>query len=99
MKNRVQSANWRKRRTVNTIRRWLEGSNPDSGPIGQNNRPMVSWEIDRWRKEKVVIKEVRQKESNGGGRSVHDWQRVKSQFLEGLRFLRESFYILVVFYL
>jgi hypothetical protein len=25
---------WRKRRTVNTIRRWSEGFNPDSGPVG-----------------------------------------------------------------
>jgi hypothetical protein len=28
-----------------------------------------------------------------GGGSVHDWKRVKSQFLEGLRLLRESFSI------
>jgi hypothetical protein len=54
---------------------------------------MVSQEISRWRKKKAVIKEVRQKESNGGGGSVHDWQWVKSQFLEGLRLLRESFSI------
>jgi hypothetical protein len=27
----------------------------------------------------------------GGGGSIHDWQRVKSQFLEGLRLLRETF--------
>jgi hypothetical protein len=33
----------------------------------------------------------------GGGRSVHDWQQVKILFLEGLRLLRESFSILVVF--
>jgi hypothetical protein len=32
----------------------------------------------------------------GGDGLVHDWQRVKSQFLEGLRLLRESFSILVV---
>jgi hypothetical protein len=93
MKNRVQSADWRKKRTINTIRRWSEGSNHDSGPVGQSNRPMVSREIDRWRKEKAVIKEVREKESNGGGGSVHDWQRVKSQFLQGLRLMRESFSI------
>jgi hypothetical protein len=29
----------------------------------------------------------------GEGGSVHDWQRVKSQFLEGFRLLRESFSI------
>jgi hypothetical protein len=30
---------------------------------------------------------------HGGGGSIHDWQWVKSQFLEGLRLLRESFSI------
>jgi hypothetical protein len=39
---------------------------------------MVSQEIGRWTKEKAVIKEVHQKESNGGGGSIHDWQQVKS---------------------
>jgi hypothetical protein len=48
---------------VNTICRWSEGSNPDSGPVSQSNRPMVSQEIGRWRKKKAVIKQVRQKES------------------------------------
>jgi hypothetical protein len=68
------------------------GLNPDSGPFGQDDQPMVNQEIGRWRREKVVIK-VRQKESNGGGGSVHDWQWVKNQFLEGLRLLQESFSI------
>jgi hypothetical protein len=72
MKNRVQSADLRKKRMVNMIRRWLEESIPDSGPVGQSNQLMVSREIGRWRKDKAVIKEVCQKESNGGGGSVHD---------------------------
>jgi hypothetical protein len=75
------------------IRRWLDGSNLNSGPVGQNNRPMISWEIGRWRKERAVIVEVRQKESNGGGGSVHNWQRVNNHFLEDPRLLRESFSI------
>jgi hypothetical protein len=33
------------------------------------------------------------KGKHGGGGSIHDWQRVKSWFLEGLRLLRESFSI------
>jgi hypothetical protein len=35
---------------------------------------------------------------HGGGGSIHDWQRVKSQFL-GLRLLRESFSIFSSSYL
>jgi hypothetical protein len=30
------------RRIVTKTRRWSEESNPDSGPVGQNDRPMVS---------------------------------------------------------
>jgi hypothetical protein len=41
----------------NTICWWTEESNPDSGPVGQGNRLMVSREIGWWRKEKAVIKE------------------------------------------
>jgi hypothetical protein len=59
---------------VNTIRRWSEGFNPDSEPGSQCNRSMVSWEINRWRREKEAIN-VRQKESNNGGGSVHDWRK------------------------
>jgi hypothetical protein len=63
MRSRVQSADSRKRRAVNKIHRWLEGFNPDSVPVGQSNRPMVSQEIGRWRKEKAVLKGIRQNES------------------------------------
>jgi hypothetical protein len=78
---------------VTKIRRWSEGLSAGSGPVGQDSRPIVSREIGRCRKEKAVIKEVRQKESNGGDGLVHDLQQVKSQFLEGLRLLREFFSI------
>jgi hypothetical protein len=63
MKSRVQAAEWRKRRTINEIRWWSEGLNPDIGLAGKSSRPMVSREIGRWRNEKAVIKKVCQKES------------------------------------
>jgi hypothetical protein len=80
MKNRVQSADWRKRRTVNTIRRWSERFNSDSGPARQNDWPMIKERIGRWTWRKAIIKRVRQKESmvEAGQSTIDD--RSKSQF-------------------
>jgi hypothetical protein len=83
---------------VNKNRRWPEGLSPDSGPVGQSNRPMVSQEIGGWRKEKAVIKEIRQQESMvEAGQSMID-SGSRSQFLEGFWTpTRVRFLFLVVF--
>jgi hypothetical protein len=39
---RVQSADWRKNRVVNEIRRWSEEFSPDSRLAGHNNRPVYN---------------------------------------------------------
>jgi hypothetical protein len=44
-----------------------------STDLGPADRPMANQKISRF-------KEIRQKEKHGGGGSIHDWQRVKSQF-------------------
>jgi hypothetical protein len=64
---------------VKTIGRWSTKKSPDE------------------EKEKAAIKEIHQRNTPdgkyGGGGSVHDWQQVMSQFLEGLKLLRVSFSI------
>jgi hypothetical protein len=103
MKNRVWSTDWRKNGVVNEIRQWSEEFSPDSGPAGQSDRPMASQRIGWWQArgsadghEEDDIQGHTLDRKYGGGRSAHDWRRVKSQFLEGLRLRRESFTILVV---
>jgi hypothetical protein len=44
-----------------------------NGPVGPTDRPMANQKVGRF-------KEIRQKEKHGEGGSIHDWQRVKSQF-------------------
>jgi hypothetical protein len=76
MKNRVQTADWGKRRAVNKIHWWSEGFNPDSGPIGQSNQSRIS----RWR--------GRMRYSRRNARRKAWWRRINLWLATG----QESFF-------
>jgi hypothetical protein len=46
---------------VKKIHRWSEEFDLDSGPAGQNDRPMVNPEDRLMERKKAVIKDIRQK--------------------------------------
>jgi hypothetical protein len=74
--NRVQSTNWKKGRTFNAIRRWSEEFNPDKWASGSESTN---------RHEEGSIRRSTPKGKHGGGGSIHDWQRVESQFLDSCK--------------
>jgi hypothetical protein len=77
MENRVQSADWRKNRAVNEIRRWSERS---TLTVGQQVRVIGRWQTRGLADghEEGGIQRNTPDGKYGGGGSIHSWQRVKS---------------------
>jgi hypothetical protein len=98
MKDRVQSANWRKRRAINKICRWLEEFDPNSGPVGRSDRPMANQKIDRWT--------WRRRYSRRYARWKARWRQInprltagqESVFIRSLTLARVLFYFYSFFY-
>jgi hypothetical protein len=77
MENRVQSANWRKNKAVNEIRRWSERS---TLMVGQQVRVIGRWQTRESTDghEEGGIQRNTPNGNYGGGGTIHGWQRVKS---------------------
>jgi hypothetical protein len=98
MKKRSTISRLKEEENSHKIRQWSEGLNPDSGPVGQDDRPVVSQEIDRGGKREGDNQRITPKRKA--------WRRWGSlRFMMGQRVnfrrsytpARALFYFLVVF--